>query len=97
MYGDQIGVAQLRHGAGLAFEAGDEDRVIVIALIHDLGGHCAAKAHVYAAIDSGHAATSDRLIDSVASLKNVAHVQPCHGFQYGRSAPQSVIRLQLCL
>ena len=97
MYGDEIGVAQLRHRAGFAFEAGDEDRVIVVALIHDLGGYCAAEAHVDTAIHGGHATASDRLIDSVASLKNVAHVQPCHGFQYGRSAPQSVIRLQLCL
>ena len=96
MHGDEVGVAELRHGAGLALEAGDEDRVIVIALIHDLGGHCAAQAHVDTAIHSGHAAASDRLIDAVASFENVAHVQPCHGFQYGRSAPQSVIRLQLC-
>ena len=76
-------MAQLRHRACFAFEAGDEDGVIVIALIHHLGRHCATQTHVNAAIHGGHAAASDRLIDAVASLKNVAHVQPCHGFQYG--------------
>ena len=80
---DEVGVRQLRHRAGLAAEAVAEDGVVDVAVVHHLHGDRARETHVHAAVDGGHAAARDGVVDAVPPLEHVADLEMTHGYQYG--------------
>ena len=79
----EIGMLQAGHGASLARKTLDKDRVIGIALVHDLGRDRSPQPHVHAAIDGRHATAGNGAIDPVTVLQNVTNFQPSHASQYG--------------
>jgi hypothetical protein len=47
--------------------------------MHDLSGQGAAEAQIYTAIDSRHAAASNRPVNAIPVLKDISNFQLCHG------------------
>ena len=67
-------VAELRHRAGLALEAGAEGGFAGERRIHHLDRHFAVQARVDGCIDCGHATAGDLGADAVAPLQQVSGV-----------------------
>ena len=75
----QIGVGQVRHGAGFPPEALGKNRVAGIFFVHDLGCHIASQPGINAAVNRRHATASDGCFDAVAVFEEIAQIQ-LHAF-----------------
>jgi hypothetical protein len=71
---DDVGVVELRGGAGLAQEATGGVADVVAALLDELDGDGAAEHFVLGPVDDAHAARAERLTDEVAP--DLAPLQP---------------------